>query len=38
LELTPFDEGLRQTFEWYRAQERPAPDVEWEDALLARLD
>lgn len=34
LELTPMEEGLRDTFLWYRAQERPAPDLAWEDRLL----
>lgn len=28
------EEGLRETFEWYRKQERPAPDTAWEDQLL----
>jgi len=30
LELTPFEEGLRETFQWYRQQERPRPDFSWE--------
>lgn len=34
VELTPFEEGLRETFAWYREQNRPAPDVAWEDELL----
>ncbi|UCC27067.1 MAG: NAD-dependent epimerase/dehydratase family protein [Gemmatimonadales bacterium] len=34
LELTPLEEGLRETFLWYRVQERPAPDLAWEDRLL----
>ena len=33
-ELRDLEEGMRQTFEWYREQERPAPDTAWEDALL----
>ena len=35
LELTPLEAGLRETFEWYRRQERPRPDFAWEDALIA---
>lgn len=35
LTLTPFDEGLRETFAWYRAQQRPRPDFSWEDRLIA---
>lgn len=35
LELRPLDEGLRETFAWYRAQRRPRPDFGWEDRLLA---
>jgi nucleoside-diphosphate-sugar epimerase len=31
LELTPFEEGLRETFEWYRQQERLRPDFSWEE-------
>ena len=34
LELTPLEAGLQETFEWYRAQERPEPVVEWEDQIL----
>ena len=34
LELTPLEAGLQETFEWYRGQERPGPDVEWEDRIL----
>jgi nucleoside-diphosphate-sugar epimerase len=37
LEPTPFDEGLRQTFEWYRRQERPKTDYAWEDRALAAV-
>jgi 2'-hydroxyisoflavone reductase len=33
-ELTPLDEGLRDTFRWYQSQRRPAPDFSWEDRLL----
>ena len=35
LELRSLEEGFRETFAWYREQERPAPDFAWEDALLA---
>ncbi len=35
LELTPLDDGLRATFDWYQQQDRPRPDFSWEDALLA---
>lgn len=35
LELTPLEEGLRVTWEWYLTQNRPAPDVSWEDELLS---
>jgi 2'-hydroxyisoflavone reductase len=34
LELTPLETGLQETFAWYRAQERPRPEVEWEDRML----
>lgn len=35
LDQTPFDEGLRETFAWYRQQKRATPDYGWEDGLLA---
>jgi nucleoside-diphosphate-sugar epimerase len=35
LELTPLEEGLRETYRWYRQQQRPEPDWTWEDRLLA---
>jgi nucleoside-diphosphate-sugar epimerase len=35
LELTPFEEGLRETYRWYREQKRPQPDFSWEDRLLS---
>jgi nucleoside-diphosphate-sugar epimerase len=35
LELTPFEDGLRETFRWYEQQQRPQPDFSWEDQLLA---
>jgi len=38
VELTPLEEGLGGTFEWYRSQDRPAPDTSWEDSVLATLD
>jgi len=34
MELTPLEVGLQETFEWYRGQERPGPDVAWEDRIL----
>ena len=35
--LTPLEDGLRETFQWYRAQDRPAPDFAWEDRVLATV-
>ena len=35
LELTPLQDGLRQTFRWYEQQARPRPDFTWEDKALA---
>ena len=35
LELRPLDDGMRETFEWYREQDRPKPDTSWEDELIA---
>ena len=35
LELTPLDDGLRETYLWYQRQRRPQPDFSWEDGLLA---
>jgi 2'-hydroxyisoflavone reductase len=35
LELTPLEQGLRETYRWYQQQRRPAPDYAWEDRLLA---
>jgi 2'-hydroxyisoflavone reductase len=37
LELTPLDDGLRETFHWYKSQRRPRPDYSWEDRLLASV-
>lgn len=34
LELTPVEDGLRETYQWYQQQERPQPDFSWEDRLL----
>ena len=34
LELTPLEQGLRETYHWYRRQQRPAADFSWEDRLL----
>lgn len=33
--LTPLEEGLRETFAWYRQQPRASRDYAWEDAVLA---
>ena len=35
LELTPLEQGLRETFRWYEQQQRPRPDFTWEDKALA---
>ena len=35
LELTPLEDGLRETYRWYQQQQRPQPDYSWEDGLLA---
>jgi nucleoside-diphosphate-sugar epimerase len=35
LELTPLEDGLRESYRWYQQQRRPEPDVSWEDRLLA---
>jgi 2'-hydroxyisoflavone reductase len=35
LELTPLEDGLRETYRWYQQQRRPLPDFSWEDRLLA---
>lgn len=35
LELTPLEEGLRQTYRWYAGQARPRPDFSLDDQLLA---
>jgi nucleoside-diphosphate-sugar epimerase len=37
LELTPLEEGLRETYRWYRRQQRPQPDFSWEDRLLVSV-
>lgn len=34
-EPRPLDDGLRETFDWYRRQARPKPDFSWEDGILA---
>ena len=36
LELTPLEEGFRETYAWYRQQKRPRPDFSWEDGVLER--
>lgn len=35
LTLTPLEDGLRETFAWYRQQPRLPRDYAWEDAVLA---
>ena len=35
LELRSLEDGLRETYRWYRNQSRPQPDFDWEDRLLA---
>lgn len=35
LELTKLDDGLRESYRWYRQQQRPQPDFSWEDRLIA---
>ena len=35
LELRDLEQGMRDTFDWYREQKRPQPDFSWEDQLLA---
>ena len=34
IELTPLEQGLRETLRWYQQQDRPQPDYSWEDRLL----
>lgn len=34
LELTPLDQGFKETFEWYQGQNRPRPDFSWEDRVI----
>lgn len=33
-ELRALEAGLRETWDWYREQDRPAPDTAWEDQVL----
>lgn len=35
LNLTPLEDGLRETYRWYQQQRRPQPDFSWEDRVLA---
>jgi len=35
LDLTPLDEALRETFQWYAGQQRPIPDFSWDDRAIA---
>ena len=34
IEPTPFAEGLRRTYEWWKARDRTAPDYSFDDRLL----
>jgi nucleoside-diphosphate-sugar epimerase len=34
VELRDLEVGMRDTFAWYREQDRPVPDTSWEDELL----
>jgi nucleoside-diphosphate-sugar epimerase len=36
LDLTPLEDGFRETFEWYRRQQRPRADYSFEDRVLGR--
>jgi 2'-hydroxyisoflavone reductase len=38
LDLTPMEQGLRDTFRWYEQQQRPRPDFAWEDQALASAE
>jgi hypothetical protein len=35
LNLTPLEEGFRETFAWYAQQARPPLDVSWDDRAIA---
>ncbi len=35
VQLTPLEDGLRETYRWYQQQQRPQPDFSWEDSLLS---
>jgi 2'-hydroxyisoflavone reductase len=35
LDLTPLEDGLRETYHWYQQQQRPQPDFSWDDRLLS---
>jgi nucleoside-diphosphate-sugar epimerase len=37
LELTPLEDGMRETYQWYLRQERPRPDYSWEDRVLEEV-
>lgn len=37
-QATPFVEGLRQTFDWYKDTDRPEPDFSFDDKALAAAD
>lgn len=35
IEPIPLEDGLRETYDWYRQQQRPQADFTWEDRVLA---
>ena len=35
LELRSLENGMRETFAWYRDQDRPPLDTSWDDDLIA---
>lgn len=35
LDLTPLEDGFRETYRWYQEQQRSQPDFSWEDRLLS---
>ena len=37
LDFTPLEDGLRETYRWYEAQQTAQPDYSWEDRLLTAV-
>ncbi len=37
LELTPLEDGLRESYRWYAQQQRAQPDFTWEDRLIGTV-